>query len=91
MIILQCRHDQCRLNAHSVDPHSMGIESWSSVDRPYLVSSRLCRPCVTSDPYAAGLTFACSAFTGPTRDQKAYVRYIYIPTAKSLFQLGGAR
>ena len=29
--------------------------------------------CMTSDPYAAGYTFARSAFTGwgPTRDQKA--------------------
>ena len=26
MIILQCGRDQCRLNAHSVDPHSMRIE-----------------------------------------------------------------
>ena len=34
MIILLCGRDQCRLNAHSVDPHSMRIESWSSVDRP---------------------------------------------------------
>ena len=33
---------------------------------------------MTSDPYAAGYTFARSAFTGgPTRDQKA-VRTIYI-------------
>ena len=36
------------------------------------ISSRLCRTCVTSDPYAAGPTFARSAFTGEgTRDQKA--------------------
>ena len=35
--------------------------------------------CMISDPYAAGYTFARSAFTGgPTRDQKA-VRTIYIP------------
>ena len=34
--------------------------------------------CMTSDPYAAGYTFARSAFTGgPTQDQKA-VRTIYI-------------
>ena len=34
--------------------------------------------CMISDPYAAGYTFARSAFTGgPTRDQKA-VRTIYI-------------
>ena len=34
MIILQCGRDQCGSNAHSVDPHSMRIESWSSVNRP---------------------------------------------------------
>ena len=34
MIILLCGRDQCGLNAHSVDPDSMRIESWSSVDRP---------------------------------------------------------
>ena len=34
MIILLCGRDQCGLNAHSVDPDSMCIESWSSVDRP---------------------------------------------------------
>ena len=34
IIILQCGRNQCRLNGHSVDPHSMRIESWSSVDRP---------------------------------------------------------
>ena len=33
MIILLCGRDQCGLNAHSVDPDSMCIESWSSVDR----------------------------------------------------------
>ena len=36
MIILLCGRDQCGLNAHSVDPDSMRIESWSSVDRPYI-------------------------------------------------------
>ena len=34
MIILLCGRDQCGLNAHSVDPDSMRIESWSSVDKP---------------------------------------------------------
>ena len=34
MIILLCGRDQCGLNTHSVDPDSMRIESWSSVDRP---------------------------------------------------------
>ena len=34
MIILQCGRDQYGLNAHSVDPDLMSIESWSSVDRP---------------------------------------------------------
>ena len=34
MIILLCGRDRCGLNAHSVDPDSMRIESWSSVDRP---------------------------------------------------------
>ena len=34
MIILLCGRDQCGLNAHSVDPDSMRIESWFSVDRP---------------------------------------------------------
>ena len=34
MIILLCGRDQCGLNAHSMDPDSMRIESWSSVDRP---------------------------------------------------------
>ena len=34
MIILLCGRNQCGLNAHSVDPDSMRIESWSSVDRP---------------------------------------------------------
>ena len=34
MIILLCGRDQCGLNAHSVDPDSMCIESWPSVDRP---------------------------------------------------------
>ena len=34
MIILQCGRDQCRLNAHLVETHSMRIESWSSVYRP---------------------------------------------------------
>ena len=34
MIILPCGRDQRGLNAHSVDPDSMRIESWSSVDRP---------------------------------------------------------
>ena len=34
MIILLCGRDQCGLNAHSVDPDSVRIESWSSVDRP---------------------------------------------------------
>ena len=33
MIILLCGRNQCGLNAHSVDPNSMRIESWSSVDR----------------------------------------------------------
>ena len=33
MIILLCGRDQCGLNAHSVDPDSMRIESCSSVDR----------------------------------------------------------
>ena len=33
MIILLCGRDQCGLNAHSVDPDSMRIESWS-MDRP---------------------------------------------------------
>ena len=28
MIILLCGRDQCGLNAHSVDPDSMCIESW---------------------------------------------------------------
>ena len=28
MIILLCGRDQCGLNAHSVDPDSMRIESW---------------------------------------------------------------
>ena len=32
--ILLCGCDQCRLNAHSVHPDSMRIESWSCVDRP---------------------------------------------------------
>ena len=39
-----------------------------------IVSFRLCRPCVTSDPYADGLTFARNAFKGGgggTRYQKA--------------------
>ena len=36
-IILQCGRDQYSLNAHSVDPHSMRIESWSSVDRPIYI------------------------------------------------------
>ena len=41
MIILLCGHDQCGLNAHSMDLDSMRIESWSSVDRPlqYLVNN----------------------------------------------------
>ena len=34
MIILLCGCNQCGLNAHSVNPDSMRIESWSSVDRP---------------------------------------------------------
>ena len=34
MIIMQCGCDQSRLNAHSLDPNSMRIESWSNVDRP---------------------------------------------------------
>ena len=33
MIILLRGHDQCGLNAHSVDPDSTRIESWSSMDR----------------------------------------------------------
>ena len=37
MTILLCGRDQCGLNAHSVDPDSMRIESWSSVDRPLRV------------------------------------------------------
>ena len=37
MIILLCGRDQCGLNAHSVDPDSMRIESWSSVDRPLMM------------------------------------------------------
>ena len=55
---------------------------------PSLVSSRLCRPCVTSDPYAAGFTFARSAFTGdhPGPKGRTYdiIIYNYIQTAKSL-------
>ena len=37
--------------------------------------------CMTSDPYAAGYTFARSAFTGgggaPLGTKRPYVRYIY--------------
>ena len=40
MIILLCGRDQCGLNAHSVDPDSMRIESWSSVDRPLVYMGR---------------------------------------------------
>ena len=41
MIILLCGCDQCGLNAYSVDPpDSMRIESWSSVDRPYLAGHK---------------------------------------------------
>ena len=36
MIILLYGWDQCRLNAHSVNPDSNWIESWSSIDRPLL-------------------------------------------------------
>ena len=41
MIILLCGRDQCGLNAHSVDPDSMCIESWSSVDRPLISLSKV--------------------------------------------------
>ena len=48
-------------------------------ERPLIVSSRLWRPYLTSDPYAAGLTFARSAFTGwgPRGTKRPYVRYNY--------------
>ena len=44
MIILLCGRAQCGLNAHSVDPDSVRIESWSSVDRPLVsgISRQLC-------------------------------------------------
>ena len=41
MIILPCGCDQRGLNAHSVDPDSMRIESWSSVDRPLISLSKV--------------------------------------------------
>ena len=69
------------------------MDPCASADRPLLSFFPIAPTmCMTSDPYAAGYTFARSAFTGgPTRDQKA-VRTIYIyiyiyiyTTAKSLF------
>ena len=42
MIILLCGRDKCGLNAHSVDPDSMRIESWSSVDRPLIILISSC-------------------------------------------------
>ena len=44
MIFLLCGRDQCGLNAHSVDPDSMRIESWSSVDWPIVADTALCMP-----------------------------------------------
>ena len=48
MIILLCGRDQCGLNAHSVDPDSMRIESWSSVDRPLVRAGAVTSCFVTS-------------------------------------------
>ena len=48
MIILLCGRDQCGLNAHSMDPDSMRIESWSSVDRPLVsVAVSVGRCCIS--------------------------------------------
>ena len=48
MVILLCGCDQCGLNAHSMDPDSMRIESWSSVDRPlvsFFIFYSVCASC----------------------------------------------
>ena len=58
MIILQLGCNQCRLNAHSVDLHSMWIESWSSVDRP-----KRKKVICTSEFSAQNLCFSMFKFT----------------------------
>ena len=47
MIILLCGRDQCGLNEHPVDPDSMRIESWSSVDRPLYCCASPPMPCTS--------------------------------------------